>query len=69
MANPIDIKGFYRRTPHFGFQWFIVAMCFLVVVADGMDAAIIACHPSHSPGMEYLSPGVSGSSSAQQDSG
>jgi hypothetical protein len=24
-----------------GFQWFIVAMCFLVVVADGMDAAII----------------------------
>jgi MFS transporter, AAHS family, 4-hydroxybenzoate transporter len=41
MANPIDIKGFIDELPISGFQWFIIAMCFLVVVADGMDVAII----------------------------
>ena len=41
MANPVDIKGFIDEHPISLFQWFIVAMCFLVVVADGMDVAIM----------------------------
>ncbi len=38
---PIDIKGFIDEHPISAFQWFMVAMCFLVVVADGMDVAIM----------------------------
>jgi AAHS family 4-hydroxybenzoate transporter-like MFS transporter len=41
MATPIDIKSFIDERPISAFQWFIVAMCFLVVVADGMDVAIM----------------------------
>jgi MFS transporter, AAHS family, 4-hydroxybenzoate transporter len=41
MATPIDIKSFIDQRPISAFQWFIVAMCFLVVVADGMDVAIM----------------------------
>jgi AAHS family 4-hydroxybenzoate transporter-like MFS transporter len=41
MANTVDIKTFIDKRPISAFQWFLVAMCFLVVVADGMDVAIM----------------------------
>jgi MFS transporter, AAHS family, 4-hydroxybenzoate transporter len=41
MANAIDIKAFIDERRISAFQWFLVAMCFLVVVADGMDVAIM----------------------------
>jgi MFS transporter, AAHS family, 4-hydroxybenzoate transporter len=41
MANAIDIKAFIDKRPIAPYQWFLVAMCFLVVVADGMDVAIM----------------------------
>jgi AAHS family 4-hydroxybenzoate transporter-like MFS transporter len=41
MANPVDIKGFIDEHPISPFQWFLVVMCFLVVVADGMDVAVM----------------------------
>src|SRR5271165_5396440 len=41
MAKTIDIKDFINERPISAFQWFLVAMCFLVVVADGMDVAIM----------------------------
>ncbi len=41
MAKTIDIKDFINERPASAFQWFLVAMCFLVVVADGMDVAIM----------------------------
>ena len=37
----VDIKDFIDSRPISTFQWFLVAMCFLVVVADGMDVAIM----------------------------
>jgi len=37
----VDIKAFIDSRPISAFQWFLVAMCFLVVVADGMDVAIM----------------------------
>jgi AAHS family 4-hydroxybenzoate transporter-like MFS transporter len=41
LAKPVDIKDFIDQQPISAFQWFLVAMCFLVVVADGMDVAIM----------------------------
>lgn len=40
-AGAIDIKAFIDERPVSAYQWFLVAMCFLVVVADGMDVAIM----------------------------
>jgi len=37
----VDIKAFIDARPISAFQWFLVVMCFLVVVADGMDVAIM----------------------------
>lgn len=37
----VDIKAFIDGRPISAFQWFLVAMCFLVVAADGMDVAIM----------------------------
>jgi AAHS family 4-hydroxybenzoate transporter-like MFS transporter len=41
MVNAIDIKAFIDERPIPTFQWFLVAMCFLVVVSEGMDVAIV----------------------------
>ena len=41
MAGSVDIKAFIDGRPISAFQWVLVAMCFLVVVADGMDVAIM----------------------------
>lgn len=40
-SGRIDIKAFIDERPISADQWFLVAMCFLVVVADGMDVAIM----------------------------
>jgi AAHS family 4-hydroxybenzoate transporter-like MFS transporter len=40
-AKPIDIKAFIDESPISGYQWLLVALCFLVVAADGMDVAIM----------------------------
>src|SRR3954465_11538898 len=40
-SNTIDIKSFIDKQRISAFQWFLVAMCFFVVVADGMDVAIM----------------------------
>ena len=37
----IDIKSFIDERPIAAYQWLLVALCFLVVVADGMDVAIM----------------------------
>jgi MFS transporter, AAHS family, 4-hydroxybenzoate transporter len=37
----IDIKGFIDERPISAYQWLLVALCFLVVTADGMDVAIM----------------------------
>ena len=41
LASSVDIKAFIDGRPISAFQWLLVAMCFLVVVADGMDVAIM----------------------------
>src|SRR5271157_1150295 len=41
MAKTVDIKAFIDGRPISTFLWILVAMCFLVVVADGMDVAIM----------------------------
>ena len=41
MARTVDIKAFIDERPISAFQWLLVAICFLVVVADGMDVAIM----------------------------
>ena len=41
MARAVDIKDFIDERPISAFLWVLVAMCFLVVVADGMDVAIM----------------------------
>jgi AAHS family 4-hydroxybenzoate transporter-like MFS transporter len=37
----VDVKAFIDERSVSTYQWFLVAMCFLVVVADGMDVAIM----------------------------
>ena len=41
MTRTVDIKGFIDDRPVSAYQWLVVALCFLVVVADGMDVAIM----------------------------
>lgn len=41
MARTVDIKAFIDERPIAAFLWILVAMCFLIVVADGMDVAIM----------------------------
>jgi AAHS family 4-hydroxybenzoate transporter-like MFS transporter len=37
----IDVKSFIDERPISGYQWLLVVLCFLIVVADGMDVAIM----------------------------
>jgi MFS transporter, AAHS family, 4-hydroxybenzoate transporter len=41
MNRTIDIKGFIDERPISAYQWLLVALCFLIVMADGMDVAIM----------------------------
>jgi MFS family permease len=41
MTKTIDIKAFIDDRPISAFLWALVAMCFLIVVADGMNVAIM----------------------------
>src|SRR3984957_10870301 len=41
MSKMIDIKAFIDDRQIAPFLWALVAMCFLIVVADGMDVAIM----------------------------
>lgn len=41
LTKMIDIKSFIDDRPIAPFLWALVAMCFLIVVADGMDVAIM----------------------------
>lgn len=41
MAKEIDIAAFIDEQRISAYQWLLVALCFLVVVADGMDVAIM----------------------------
>ncbi|HUN90704.1 MAG TPA: aromatic acid/H+ symport family MFS transporter [Burkholderiaceae bacterium] len=40
-AKTIDVKAFIDDRPIAPYQWLLVALCFLVVTADGMDVAIM----------------------------
>src|SRR4051795_4933835 len=40
-GKTVDIKAFIDQQPISAFQWLLVALCFMVVVADGMDVAIM----------------------------
>jgi len=40
-ATTIDVKAFIDERPISPYQWLLVALCFLVVLADGMDVAIM----------------------------
>ncbi|WP_250535917.1 aromatic acid/H+ symport family MFS transporter [Caballeronia sp. AZ10_KS36] len=40
-GTTIDIKAFIDERPISAYQWLLVALCFLVVTADGMDVAIM----------------------------
>ena len=41
MADTVDIKSFIDERPISAYQWLLVALCFLVIAADGMDVAIM----------------------------
>src|SRR5271170_4268208 len=41
MTRMIDIKAFIDERPIAPFLWALLAICFLIVVADGMDVAIM----------------------------
>jgi len=41
IGKTIDIKGFIDERPISAYQWLLVALCFLIVTADGMDVAIM----------------------------
>ncbi|BBQ01615.1 MFS transporter (plasmid) [Burkholderia sp. SFA1] len=40
-GKTIDIKAFIDERPISAYQWLLVALCFLIVMADGMDVAIM----------------------------
>ncbi len=41
MPRTIDVKQFIDERPISPYQWLLVVLCFLVVMADGMDVAIM----------------------------
>ncbi|RYC30779.1 MFS transporter [Lichenibacterium minor] len=41
VARTVDIESYIDQRPISAYQWLLVAICFLVVVADGMDVAIM----------------------------
>jgi MFS transporter, AAHS family, 4-hydroxybenzoate transporter len=41
MASTVDVKAFIDERSISAYQWFLVAMCFVIVAADGMDVAIM----------------------------
>ncbi|HJV28143.1 MAG TPA: MFS transporter [Aromatoleum sp.] len=40
-AEDVDVQSFINQHPFSGFQWFIFALCFLIVMLDGFDTAAI----------------------------
>ncbi|KVD72988.1 hypothetical protein WI88_28585 [Burkholderia ubonensis] len=40
-GKTIDIKSFIDERPVSRYQWLLVVLCCLVVIADGMDVAIM----------------------------
>jgi AAHS family 4-hydroxybenzoate transporter-like MFS transporter len=40
-GTTIDIKAFIDARPIAPYQWLLVALCFLIVIADGMDVAVM----------------------------
>jgi len=58
MTKMIDIKAFIDDRPIAPFLWALVAMCFFIVVADGMDVAIMASSASDPAGLEHLAAGL-----------
>ena len=40
-VGSVDVKSFIDGRPISAYQWCLVAMCFLVIAADGMDVAIM----------------------------
>ncbi|NML47023.1 aromatic acid/H+ symport family MFS transporter [Ramlibacter sp. G-1-2-2] len=40
-GNTIDVRAFIDERPISRYQWLLVALCFLIVMADGMDVAIM----------------------------
>jgi len=41
-ASPrVDVRTFINERPMSGYQWLVLALCFLIVAADGMDVAIM----------------------------
>ena len=41
VSTVVDVKALIDERPVTAYQWLLVALCFLVVVADGMDVAIM----------------------------
>ena len=59
MTEMIDIKAFIDSRPIAPFLWALVAMCFLIVVADGMDVAIMGfVTPVDPAGLAHLAAGL-----------
>lgn len=40
-TNPVDVRTFINARAMSGYQWLVLALCFLIVAADGMDVAIM----------------------------
>ena len=41
ISSPVNVKAFIDARPMGRMQWLLLALCFLVVAADGMDVAIM----------------------------
>jgi AAHS family 4-hydroxybenzoate transporter-like MFS transporter len=60
-GKTIDIKAFIDARAIAPYQWLLVALCFLVVTADGMDVAIMGfAAPSIIHGPRSPSAGAAG---------
>lgn len=40
-SSPVDVRTFINGRAMSGYQWLVLALCFLIVAADGMDVAIM----------------------------
>ncbi len=48
--NVVDVKAWIDARPVSRFQWNVLLLCFIIIMLDGYDAAVMGFAPRRRPG-------------------